>query len=199
MSRPRKRDARHLFEPRIEPNMFHATTIICVRRAGSVVMAGDGQVTMGEKVIMKSTARKLRRLHDGQVLCGFAGSTADAMTLYEKLEAKLKSFNGNLTRAAVELAKEWRTDKMLRQLEALLIAADDTVTLMISGAGDVIEPEEGVVAIGSGGNYALSAARALLRHSDLSAREIATASMQVAAEICVFTNDSLSVEELGGA
>lgn len=176
--------------------MFHATTIVCVRRGNSVVLVGDGQVTMGEKVIMKSTARKLRRLHDGRVLCGFAGSTADAMTLYEKLEARLKSYNGNLTRAAVELAKDWRTDKMLRQLEALLIAADAEVTLMISGAGDVIEPEEGVVAIGSGGNYALSAARALLRHTDLSAREIALESMKVAAEICVFTNDRFSVEEL---
>lgn len=176
--------------------MFDATTIICVRRGSSVVLAGDGQVTMGEKIIMKGSARKLRRLHDGKVLCGFAGSTADAMTLYEKLDAKLKSYNGNLTRAAVELAKDWRTDKMLRQLEALLIAADRENTLMISGAGDVIEPEEGVIAIGSGGSYALSAARALVRHSELSAREIAEASMQVAAEICVFTNTHLSVEEL---
>lgn len=176
--------------------MFHATTILCVRRGDSVVLVGDGQVTMGEKIIMKSTARKLRRLHDGRVLCGFAGSTADAMTLYEKLEARLKSYNGNLTRAAVELAKDWRTDKMLRQLEALLIAADAETTLMISGAGDVIEPEEGVVAIGSGGNYALSAARALLRHTELSAREIAMEAMKIAAEICVFTNDRFSVEEL---
>lgn len=176
--------------------MFDATTIICVRRGSSVVLAGDGQVTMGEKIIMKGSARKLRRLHDGKVLCGFAGSTADAMTLYEKLDAKLKSYNGNLTRAAVELAKDWRTDKMLRQLEALLIAADAETTLMISGAGDVIEPEEGVIAIGSGGSYALSAARALIRHTELSAREIAEASMQVAAEICVFTNTHLSVEEL---
>jgi|SRR5690554_222212 len=176
--------------------MFHATTIICVRRGGHVVLAGDGQVTMGEKIIMKGSARKLRRLHEGKVLCGFAGSTADAMTLYEKLDAKLKSYNGNLTRAAVELAKDWRTDKMLRQLEALLIAADRDTTLMLSGAGDVIEPEEGVIAIGSGGPYALSAARALMRHTQLSAREIAEASMQVAAEICVFTNTHLSVEEL---
>lgn len=176
--------------------MFHATTIICVRRGEHVVLAGDGQVTMGEKIIMKGSARKLRRLHEGKVLCGFAGSTADAMTLYEKLDAKLKSYNGNLTRAAVELAKDWRTDKMLRQLEALLIAADSETTLMLSGAGDVIEPEEGVIAIGSGGPYALSAARALVRHTDLGAREIAEAAMQVAAEICVFTNMHLSVEEL---
>lgn len=176
--------------------MFHATTIICVRRGGQVVLAGDGQVTMGEKIIMKGSVRKLRRLHEGKVLCGFAGSTADAMTLYEKLDAKLKSYNGNLTRAAVELAKDWRTDKMLRQLEALLIAADRETTLMLSGAGDVIEPEEGVIAIGSGGPYALSAARALVRHTELSAREIALAAMQVAAEVCVFTNSHLSVEEL---
>jgi ATP-dependent HslUV protease subunit HslV len=176
--------------------MFDATTILSVRRGDSVVLAGDGQVTMGEKVIMKHTARKLRRLHDGQVLCGFAGSTADAMTLYEKLEEKLKSYSGNLTRAAVELAKDWRTDKMLRRLEALLIAADAEQTLVISGTGDVIEPEEGVAAIGSGGSYALSAARALIRHTDMEAREIAEASMKVAAEICVFTNDELSVEEL---
>jgi ATP-dependent HslUV protease subunit HslV len=176
--------------------MFDATTILSVRRGNSVVLAGDGQVTMGEKIIMKGTARKLRRLHDGQVLCGFAGSTADAMTLYEKLEEKLQSYSGNLTRAAVELAKDWRTDKMLRRLEALLIAADAEQTLVISGTGDVIEPEEGVAAIGSGGSYALAAARALVRHSDMSAREIAEAAMKVAAEICVFTNDQLSVEEL---
>jgi ATP-dependent HslUV protease subunit HslV len=178
--------------------MFHATTIICVRRGSTVALAGDGQVTMGEKVIMKNTARKLRRLHEDRVLCGFAGSTADAMTLYEKLEEKLKTYNGNLTRAAVELAKDWRTDKMLRQLEALLIAADAETTLMISGAGDVIEPEEGVVAIGSGGSYALSAARALIRHSEMSARDIAVASMKIASEICVFTNEEISVEELSG-
>ncbi len=176
--------------------MFDATTILSVRREDAVVLAGDGQVTMGEKVVMKHTARKLRRLHDGRVLCGFAGSTADAMTLYEKLEAKLKSYNGNLTRAAVELAKEWRTDKMLRRLEALLIAADVEQTLVISGTGDVIEPEEGVAAIGSGGSYALAAARALVRHTDMSAREVAEAAMTIASEICVFTNDEISVEEL---
>lgn len=172
------------------------TTILCVRRGEKVALAGDGQVTMGEKVVMKHTARKLRRLHDGQVLCGFAGSTADAMTLYEKLEEKLKTYSGNLTRASVELAKEWRTDKMLRQLEALLIAADVDRTLLISGTGDVIEPEEGIAAIGSGGNYALAAARALYRHTDMSARDIAEAAMALAAEICVFTNDEITVEEL---
>ncbi|MFU8804144.1 MAG: ATP-dependent protease subunit HslV [Bradymonadaceae bacterium] len=172
------------------------TTILSVRRGDSVVIAGDGQVTMGEKIVMKSSAKKVRRLHGDQVLCGFAGSTADAMTLYEKLEEKLKSYSGNLMRASVELAKDWRTDRMLRRLEALLIAADIEHTLLISGTGDVIEPEEGVAAIGSGGSYALSAARALVRHTDLSAREIAEASMKIASEVCVFTNDMLTIEEL---
>ncbi len=172
------------------------TTIMSVRRDGIVVVAGDGQVTMGEKLVMKHTARKVRLLHDGQVICGFAGSTADAMTLYEKLDEKLKTYSGNLLRAAVELAKDWRTDRMLRQLEALLIAADTTHTLIISGTGDVIEPEEGIAAIGSGGTYALAAARALVRNTNLSAHDIAKESMRIAAEICVFTNDSLTIEEL---
>ena len=176
--------------------MFHGTTIVTVRSGGHVVVAGDGQVTMGEKVVLKSTARKVRRIHDGSVLCGFAGSTADAMTLYENLEEKLKAYNGNLLRSAVEMAKEWRTDKMLRRLEALLIAADAERTLLISGTGDVIEPEEGIAAIGSGGSYALAAARALGRHTELSAREIAEAAMGIAAEICVFTNATLTIEEL---
>lgn len=175
---------------------FRGTTIVSVRRGDKVVVAGDGQVTMGEKIVMKATARKVRRLHGDNVLCGFAGSTADAFTLFEKLEEKLKKFNGNLTRAAVELAKDWRTDRMLRKLEALLIAADRDVTLLISGTGDVIEPEEGVIAIGSGGSYALSAARALVRHTELDARTIAESSLKIAAEICVFTNDSLTIEEL---
>lgn len=175
---------------------FRGTTIVSVRRGDKVVVAGDGQVTMGEKIVMKSTARKVRRLHGESVLCGFAGSTADAFTLFEKLEEKLKKFNGNLTRAAVDLAKEWRTDRMLRKLEALLIAADSEATFLISGTGDVIEPEEGVIAIGSGGSYALSAARALLRHTELDARTIAESSLKIAAELCVFTNDSLTVEEL---
>lgn len=175
---------------------IRGTTIISVRRADQVVIAGDGQVTMGEKIVMKHSARKVRRLYEGRVLCGFAGSTADAITLYEKLEDKLQQFNGNLTRAAVELAKAWRTDRMLRRLEAMLIAADATQTLLISGTGDVIDPEEGAVAIGSGGSYALSAARALLRHTDMDARTICEASLRIAAEICVFTNDTLTIEEL---
>jgi len=176
--------------------MFEGTTILSVRRGDSVALAGDGQVTFDEKVVMKHSARKVRRLHEGEVLCGFAGSTADAMTLYEKLEEKLGAFSGNLTRAAVELAKEWRTDEMLRRLEALLIAADVDRTLLISGTGDVIEPEEGVTAIGSGGNYALSAARGLYRHTDLPAVEIVEEAMAIAAEVCVFTNDDLTVETL---
>ena len=176
--------------------MFDGTTILSVRRGDTVAVAGDGQVTFQEEVVMKHTARKVRRLHQGNVLCGFAGSTADAMTLYEKLEEKLGSYSGNLTRAAVELAKEWRTDRMLRRLEALLIAADVERTLLISGNGDVIEPEEGIAAIGSGGNYAVSAARALYRHTEMSAREIVEESMSVAAEICVYTNDSLTTETL---
>lgn len=176
--------------------MFEGTTILSVRRDDSVALAGDGQVTFDEKVVMKHSARKVRRLHEGEVLCGFAGSTADAMTLYEKLEEKLGAFSGNLTRAAVELAKEWRTDEMLRRLEALLVAADIDRTLLISGTGDVIEPEEGVTAIGSGGNYALAAARGLYRHTDMSPLEIVREAMEVASEICVFTNDDLTVETL---
>ncbi len=176
--------------------MFHGTTILSVRRGHHVVVIGDGQVTFSESIVLKGTARKVRRIHDGHVLCGFAGSTADAMTLYEKLEDKLKAYNGNLTRAAVELAKEWRTDRMLRRLEALLIAADADITLLISGTGDVIEPEEGIAAIGSGGTYALAAARALARMTDLSPREVAVSAMEIAAEICVYTNDSFTIEEL---
>lgn len=175
---------------------FRGTTIVSVRRGDKVVVAGDGQVTMGEKLVMKATARKVRRLYDDRVLCGFAGSTADAITLYEKLEEKLNQFNGNLTRAAVELAKDWRTDRMLRKLEALLIAADATQTLLISGTGDVIDPEEGAVAIGSGGSFALSAARALLRNTDMDARSICVEALTIASEICVYTNDSLTIEEL---
>lgn len=175
--------------------MFEGTTIVCVRRGAQVVIAGDGQVSMGNTV-MKSSARKVRRIHNNSIITGFAGSTADAMTLFEKLESKLASFSGNLTRAAVELAKDWRTDKYLRKLEALMIAADPTATLLISGTGDVLTPDEGVIAIGSGGSYALSAARALIRHSDLSARDIATNALQIASEICVFTNNTITVEEL---
>ncbi len=173
------------------------TTIVSVRTDDAVVIAGDGQVTMSEKVVMKRSAKKVRRLYDQSVLCGFAGSTADAFTLYEKLEDKLSEYSGNLTRAAVELAKEWRTDKMLRRLEALLIAADKDKTLLISGTGDVIEPEEGIASIGSGGPYALAAARALSRNTDgLSARQICASALEIASEICVFTNDELTIEEL---
>jgi ATP-dependent HslUV protease subunit HslV len=175
--------------------MFHATTIIAVRKDGSVAVAGDGQVSMGNTV-MKKTAKKLRQLDDGKVVAGFAGSTADAFTLFEKFEAKLSEFRGNITRAAVELAKDWRTDKILRRLEALLIVADKEKTFLISGTGDVIEPDDGIAAIGSGGPYALAAARALVKHSKLSAREIAEEAIRIASDICVFTNDQIVVEEL---
>jgi ATP-dependent HslUV protease, peptidase subunit HslV len=173
-----------------------ATTIINVRHAGKVVVAGDGQVTVGQ-TIMKRGARKVRRLHNNRVLSGFAGSTADALALFDKFEGKLQEFNGNLRRAAVEMAKDWRTDRILRRLEAMLIVADLESSLLITGVGDVLEPDDGIIAIGSGGNYALSAARALLRHSpQLSAREIAEAAMRIAAEICVYTNDQFVFEEL---
>ncbi len=175
--------------------MFDGTTIVSVRRGDQVVVAGDGQVSMNNTIV-KGTARKVRRLADDRVIVGFAGSTADAMTLYEKLEAKLKEYNHNLLRASVELAKEWRGDKYLRRLEALMLAADRDHTLMISGNGDVLQPDEGIAAIGSGGSFALSAARALARHTEMSARDIAEQSLLIAAEICVFTNDSLTVEEL---
>ena len=174
---------------------FRGTTIIAVRHRGKVVVAGDGQVSLGSTV-MKHSARKVRRLHDNRVLTGFAGSTADAFTLYERFEAKLKSFNGNLTRAAVELAKDWRTDKSLRRLEALLLTADAERTLLISGTGDVIEPDEGAIAIGSGGSYAIAAARALLKHSELDAKGIAEEALRIAADICVYTNHNVTIEEL---
>ena len=175
--------------------MFRGTTIVCVRKDGAVALAGDGQVTMGNTV-MKHTARKIRRMYEGKVLAGFAGSTADAFTLFEKFEAKLQQYRGNLTRSAVELAKDWRTDRVLRRLEALLIVADAEATLVISGAGDVIEPDDGIVAIGSGGPYALAAARALAKHTQLSARDIVQESMQLAGEICIFTNQEIVIEEL---
>ena len=177
--------------------MFKGTTILSVRRGGKVVVVGDGQVSLGNTV-MKSSARKVRRLSDGAVIVGFAGSTADAMTLYEKLEGKLKEYNGNLLRAAVELAKDWRSDKYLRRLEALLVAADSQHTLIVSGTGDVVQPDEGIAAIGSGGSYALAAARGLMRQTDMDAREVAETSLRIAAEICVFTNDSLTLEEIDG-
>ncbi len=176
-------------------NRFHATTIIAVRHKGKVAMAGDGQVTLGQTV-MKHGAKKIRRLYKDRVLAGFAGTTADALTLFDSFEAKLEQFNGNLMRAAVELAKDWRTDRRLRRLEALLIAVDTEHCLLISGNGDVVEPDDGVIAIGSGGPYALAAARALLKHSDLEAREIAYEAMKIAASICIYTNDSITVEEL---
>ncbi len=174
----------------------HATTILAVRKNGLVALAGDGQVTLGQSMIMKHSARKLRRLHDGKVLAGFAGATADAFTLFELFEAKLKEFRGNLVRAAVEMTKEWRKDKYLHKLEAMLLLADAEHLLLLSGTGDVIEPDDDVAAIGSGGPYALAAARALLRHSDLEAADIVRAAMRIAAEICVYTNDNIIVEQL---
>ena len=175
--------------------MFKGTTICCVRHKGKVALAGDGQVSLGNTV-MKHSARKIRRIYQDQVLAGFAGSTADAFTLFEKFEAKLQEFRGNLPRAAVALAKDWRTDRVLRRLEALLIVADKDVSLVISGAGDVIEPDDGVAAIGSGGPYAQAAGRALSLHSALSARERAEESLKIAADICIYTNHNLVLEEL---
>jgi ATP-dependent HslUV protease subunit HslV len=174
---------------------FDGTTILAVQRDGKVAIAGDGQVSFGDTV-MKGNARKVRRLYDDKVLAGFAGGTADAFTLFERFETKLQSFNGQLTRAAVEMAKEWRTDKALRQLEALLIVADREALLMISGNGDVVEPEDNLLAIGSGGSYAMAAAKALTENTDLSAREIAEKSLMIAGDICIYTNQNLTVEEL---
>lgn len=176
---------------------FHATTICAVRHNGKCAIAGDGQVTFGESVIMKQTAKKVRRLYRGQVLAGFAGSVADAITLFEKFEGKLEEHHGNLQRAAVELAKDWRQDRVLRKLEALLIVMDQSGMLLISGGGEIIEPDDEILAIGSGGNYALSAARALKRHATtLEAKDMAREALQVAAEICVYTNNNIIVEEL---
>jgi len=174
---------------------IRSTTILALRHQGTVVMAGDGQVSLGNTV-MKRTARKVRRIYNGQVAAGFAGSSADAFTLFDKFEKKLEQYNGNLTRAAVELAKDWRTDRILRRLEALLIAANRESILVLSGSGDIIEPDDDVIAIGSGGNYALAAARALIKHSSLTPRAIAEEAMRIAAGICVFTNDSFVIEEL---
>jgi ATP-dependent HslUV protease subunit HslV len=182
-------------DPSQNPNVFHATTIVSVRRNGRVVVAGDGQVTLGNTV-MKSNARKVRRLgKDGQVLAGFAGAAADAFTLFELFEAKLEK-HGQLTRAAVELAKDWRTERRFGKLEALLAVADAETSLIISGTGDVIEPEDGLVAIGSGGPFALSAARALLAHTDMDARSVATEALKIAGDICIYTNRNIVVEEL---
>jgi ATP-dependent HslUV protease subunit HslV len=174
---------------------IHGTTVLCVRKDNRVVLAADGQVTMGESVI-KHNAKKVRRLFNEKVLAGFAGSTADALSLFGRFENKLQEYHGNLPRAAVELAKEWRTDRSLRHLEALLIVADAKSTFLLSGNGDVIEPDDGITAIGSGGPYALASARALLKNTKLSAKEIAQESMRIASEICIFTNANFSIEEL---
>jgi ATP-dependent HslUV protease subunit HslV len=169
--------------------------VICIRRDNKVVMAGDGQVTLGNEVI-KASARKLRRLYNDKVLAGFAGSTADAFALFARFETKLEQFNGNLSRSVVELAKDWRTDRILRHLEAILLVADIKYTYLVSGTGDVIEPDEGIAAIGSGGQYALAAATALLRNTKLSARHIAEQAMEIAGKICIYTNDNVTYEEL---
>ncbi len=174
---------------------LHGTTVLCVRKEGSVVLIADGQVTMGEHV-MKHTARKTRRLFNDKVIAGFAGSTADAITLFERFEGKLQEYSGNLPKASVELAKEWRKDRALRHLEAMLVVADAKGTFLLSGNGDVIEPDDGLCAIGSGGSYALAAARALLKHTKLGAKEIAQEAMRIASEICIFTNANFTIEEL---
>ena len=178
----------------MNPQM-HSTTIICVRKDGKVALAGDGQVTLGDTVI-KHGAKKIRRLYNNKILSGFAGSSADSFALFSRFESKLEQFHGNLSRAAVELAKDWRTDRSLRHLEAVMVVADDKNSFLIAGNGDLIEPDDGLIAIGSGGPYALAAARALLKYTTLSAREIAEEAMQIAAKICIYTNDSVSVEEL---
>jgi len=178
-----------------EQTTMHATTILSVRRNSKVAIAGDGQVTVGNTV-MKSNARKVRKMYNDKVLAGFAGATADAFTLFEKFEAKLEQYHGNLTRAAVELAKDWRTDKVLRRLEALMIVADAERSFVLSGNGDVIEPEDGIAAIGSGGAYALAAARALVAHTELGSRKIVETALQIAGDICIYTNKEITVEEL---
>ncbi|MCL5236976.1 MAG: ATP-dependent protease subunit HslV [Nitrospirae bacterium] len=177
--------------------MFHGTTILCVRRDGKVAIASDGQVTMGNTVL-KHNARKIRKMYNDKVLAGFAGATADAFTLFEKFESKLESYRGNITRAAVELAKDWRTDRILRRLEALLIVADAEHTFILTGTGDVIEPESGVAAIGSGGPYAQAAARALYENTDTPALDIVKKAMDIAADICIYTNKNITIEELNG-
>lgn len=176
-------------------NRIRSTTVICVRRDGQVVMAADGQVTLGDHVL-KHSAKKIRRLYQEKILAGFAGSTADAFNLFTRFEAKLEQYAGNLNRSAVELAKDWRTDKMLRNLEALLLVADKNQTFLISGSGDVIDPDEPFAAIGSGGSYAIAAARALMENTQMGAREIAEKAMKIAGEICIYTNDRVTIEEL---
>jgi ATP-dependent HslUV protease, peptidase subunit HslV len=174
---------------------MRSTTILLVRKGGRVALAGDGQVTLGE-TIMKSGARKVRRLYNDRILAGFAGATADAFSLLTRFEGKLEQYQGNLERAAIELSKEWRTDKILRHLEALLVVTDDKTSFLLSGNGDVIAPDDGVLAIGSGGSYALAAARALIEHTDMSARDIALEAMRIAGEICIYTNTNVIVEEI---
>jgi ATP-dependent HslUV protease, peptidase subunit HslV len=174
---------------------IQATTIICVRKKGHVAIASDGQVTLGDTVI-KHGAKKVRRLYNEKILAGFAGSSADSFALFARFEAKLEQFHGNLSRAAVELAKDWRTDRALRHLEAVMIVADDKQTFLISGTGDLIEPDDGIVGIGSGGSYALAAARALAKYTDLSARDIAQEALQIAGKICIYTNENISIEEI---
>jgi len=177
--------------------MFKGTTILCVRKNNKVAIAGDGQVTLGNTV-MKHNAKKIRKMYDDKILSGFAGATADAFTLFEKFEAKIESYSGNITRAAVELAKEWRTDKMLRRLEALLIVADKEHSFIISGTGDVLEPEDGIAAIGSGGPYAQSAAKALLDNTHMDPRKVVEEAMKITSKICIYTNEEIHVEELDG-
>jgi len=179
----------------VDHKEFRGTTILMVRRGDKVAVAGDGQVTMGD-MVMKHHAKKVRKLYQGKIIVGFAGSTADALTLFERLEAKLEKHQGNLTRAVVELAKDWRTDKMLRRLEALLLAVDATSAFLVSGTGDVIEPDEGVMAIGSGSPYALAAAKALMGHTQLSAVDICREAMKIAGSLCVYTNEEVVIEEL---
>jgi ATP-dependent HslUV protease, peptidase subunit HslV len=174
---------------------IHATTIICVRKDGKVAIASDGQVTLGETVI-KHGAKKIRRLYNEKIVAGFAGSSADSFALFSRFESKLEQYHGNLSRAAVELAKDWRTDRSLRHLEAVMIVADEKNTFLISGTGDLIEPDDGIIGVGSGGAFALAAARALNKFTNLSAKEIALESMQIAGQICIFTNESISIEEL---
>lgn len=175
--------------------MINATTIICVRHKGKVAIAGDGQVTMGQTVLKKK-ASKIRTLYKGNILAGFSGATSDAFALFSRFETKIEEYHGNISRAAIELAKDWRLDKALRRLEALLIVADRDHSFLISGTGDVVEPDDGILTIGSGAAYALAAARALLKHADLSAREIALEAMKISADICVYTNDQITAEEL---
>ncbi len=178
-----------------DDSAWHGTTILCLRRGGTVVVAGDGQVTLGQTVL-KANARKVRRLGGGGVIAGFAGATADAITLFERLEAKLEQYSGQLTRACVELAKDWRTDRYLRRLEAMMAVADADVSLILSGTGDVLEPEDGIIGIGSGGGYALAAARALIDEDRLDAEDIARRAMAIAASICIYTNDNITIDKL---